>query len=183
MNCTRLAVIFGALALLAKRATGGAPMPQDEPTSRSDIRALITLESKRVGLEPAIALATARAESNFKADAEGDLGWHKRPDRFDRVVPRDNPYRNQRELWHSYGVFQLLAPYHVMDGEHPRVLLDPQVNVKRGVAFLRRLSLRHNGDPDAIRLAYTGASRLSPDVQRPILAKWHRALAAERGVG
>lgn len=55
-----------------------------------------------------------------------------------------NPYRSDPSVWHSYGLFQLLAPYHVREGEHPTLLLDPRVNAQRGVRAVRT-ALEHSG--------------------------------------
>lgn len=136
----------------AKAATQGGR------ASRERMVALVRRVARELGVAPAAALAFAEVESNFNAGAQGDLEWPtKRPDMFRKLVTeRDNPYRGDPSLWHSYGLFGLLAAYHVQPGEHPHVLLDPEINARRGIAYLKRLLKTTAGDVAAARLAYIG---------------------------
>lgn len=146
------------------------------------IRALITRTAQRYGVDPHTALTFAWLESRFDPAAKGDLDWSARKggELYRTVVrdaPRfaDNPARILPKAWHSYGLFQLLAPYHVQPTEHPSVLANPIVNASRGVLYLRKLLEQTHGDVDQARLLYTGAANLAPDVKGPILDKLHAA--------
>lgn len=182
INPIALAIALGLLSL-----SGGArkkePIDMVRPPKPDFVRMrqIIRAEAIRQGVPVEVALATARLESNFDSSAAGDLNWHKNAARFANV-PASSPYRNQPELWHSYGLFQLLAPYHVRGDEDPRVLFDPQVNAERGIGFLRRLLLAHHGDLNKVRLYYTGAHRADEATKTKVLAKWANALAAERAL-
>ena len=151
--------------------------PGPSPSTVSAMESLIRRTARRHGVPEPIALATAWLESRMNPDAEGDLLWHLDEDRFERVVPNDFSWRWQRDLWHSYGLFQLLAPYHVARSENPTVLLDPEINANRAMVALKRLIKRHKGDVNAVRLAYTNqdAKRNTDPVRT--LQKWHFALA------
>lgn len=140
------------------------------------MEALIRAEAAKQGVPAYVALATAYVESRLNPDAEGDLRWHDNVDRYRANVPASNPYRAIPKLWHAYGLFQLLAPYHVRGNESPLVLLDPQINVERGVRRLRELIALTDGDLDEVRLRYVGGTKLSPEKQEPILHAWRNAL-------
>jgi hypothetical protein len=139
------------------------------------IEALIRTEAIRQGVPPHVALATAWVESRMQPNAEGDTRWHDNAERFRKSVPQDNPYRSIPKLWHAYGLFQLLAPYHVRGNESPLVLLDVPTNIERGVTRLREL-LAISRDLDEVRLRYVGATKLSPERREPILHEWRNAL-------
>jgi Transglycosylase SLT domain len=143
--------IPSALTLFGLWLIGSSLMKTTPAPDFVRMRKLIRGEAIRQGVPTEIALATARVESNFDPTVEGDRNWHLNTERFERVVPKGHPHRSEREAWHSYGLFQLLAPYHVRMDEHPRVLLDPAINAARGVAALKRLLDRHNGDPSLVR--------------------------------
>ena len=168
-----LAVIlaFGAFSFgMAKART----KPRSE-AQRRELEARIRAEAARQGVPAHVALATAWVESRMNPDAEGDLRWHENVDRYRAKVPASNPYASLPKLWHSYGLFQLLAPYHVQANESPLVLLDPQINIERGVKHLARL-LDASNDLDEVRLRYVGGMKLSPEKQAPILHEWRNAL-------
>lgn len=134
------------------------PSKSKPSAQRQRMVALVRRVARELGAPAAAALAFAEVESGFNPGAQGDLQWpEKRPDMFRKLVTeRDNPYRHDTSLWHSYGLFGLLAPYHLLANEHPHVLLDPEVNARRGVAYLKRLLRQTNGDVAAARLAYIG---------------------------
>jgi hypothetical protein len=130
---------------------------------RDDIIAIILRAAEKHRVPADVALAFAWVESKFVSTAEGDLGWAARDGgkRYDRNVLkahrlRHNPGRDDPECWHSYGLFQLLACYHVADNEHPSALLDPERNAEIGVKFIRALLNRTGGDAEAARLLYVG---------------------------
>lgn len=172
------ALLIAALAMGGARRKRTSMKPGPKPDAHAEIRELIRAAARRNGVPERLALAIARAESGFNPRAAGDLKWWEDAARFERVVPKSNPFRTQRPLWHSYGLFQLLAPYHVVGPEDPRVLFDPGINADRGTAFLARLVKRY-GDWDRVRLAYVGGLALSADKQREILDRWHRELESE----
>lgn len=173
-----LAILAGAAIIMSAMSREKPANPvNDHDPDRLKMEALIRREARAQGVPEPVALATAWVESRMDPHAEGDLQWHTNDKRFESTVPRDNPHRWQRSLWHSYGLFQLLAPYHVKGAETPMVLLDPEINTQRGVAFLGRLLKRHAGDLDAVRLAYTGQLGSDSSMARRTLEKWHAALA------
>jgi hypothetical protein len=167
------------LAMLSSR--------DNKDDGRKRIVQLIREEAERQGVPAHVALAFADIESGLQPDAVGDLDWSTRRNgelyrkhvlRSERL--QDNPARHDPSAWHSYGLFQLLAPYHVGPLEHPSVLLDPRTNAERGVRFLGQLLSRARGDVYAARLAYVGCgldgSRCAAaDVER-IRARLHAAL-------
>lgn len=175
-----LLLALGLLLLGGKKSQ--RTQQQSKPAvDDTPVRALIRERAIAHGVPPRLALATARAESNFQPAAEGDLHWHEDRARYAKVVPSTSPFFAQSPLWHSYGLFQLLAPYHVQRNEDPRVLLDPRTNADRGTAFLAALLKRYGDDWDTVRLAYAGALNLSDAVKQQILTRWHNVLAQEPG--
>lgn len=174
---------------LAAVGLGAMVSSRQKPTSdraqRQRMIALVRRVARELGVPAAVALAFADVESGFNPAVQGDLNWpEKKPELFQKlVVDKGNPYAGDKSLWHSYGLFQLLAPYHVLAGEHPHVLLDPEVNARRGVMALARLLKTTGGDPIAARLAYIGCgvdgSRCAASVRdaafarfRPVYARW-----------
>jgi soluble lytic murein transglycosylase-like protein len=130
---------------------------------RDDIIAIILQAAEKHRVPPEVALAFAWCESKFIPTAEGDLGWAARDGgkRYERNVLnahrlRANPGRDDPDCWHSYGLFQLLACYHVADQEHPRALLDAERNAEVACRFIRGLLNRTGGDAEAARLLYVG---------------------------
>ena len=150
---------------------------------REAMRFLIRSEANFQGVEPLICLAFARVETNntFDPTLEGDKRWHLDVERYERCVPKDSPFRDQPELWHSYGLFQLLAPFHIRTyDEDPRVLLQPLVNAARGVARIGNLARRHGGDLDKMRLHYVFGTAATQSPRRAqVLDRFHAALAVE----
>jgi len=135
----------------------------DAEADRDAMVRMIARIARDRGVPPHVALAFARVESNFNPRAEGDLDWGRRKggELYRRLVlsrPEfsGNPARLDPDAWHSYGLFQLLAPYHVRPLEHPAELLRPELNAIRGVELIKRLLARTGGDPVAARLAYVG---------------------------
>ena len=131
--------------------------------SHTEIIAIILRAAERHHVPANIALAFAWCESKFMPTAEGDLDWATRDGgrRYQRSVlnaPRlkFNPGRDDADCWHSYGLFQLLACFHVGDIEHPSMLLDPHRNADAACRFIRGLLNRTDGDPERARLLYVG---------------------------
>jgi hypothetical protein len=141
----------------------------EEPHDR--IHTLIRSEAAKQGVDPKLALTFADIESKFKSNAIGDTSWYaklnsKGVTRWDEYVGGDkryaeNPFRNQKHLWASYGLFQLLAPFELWREDanaDPRILLDPAINARLGIAKIKRLQDKHGDDPLKIRLAYVGCA-------------------------
>lgn len=146
----------------------GAPYPAQArggqvPSSAGPIVALIAAEASAQGVDPRVALAFADAESGLRPEAQGDLDWPYRNggELYQKHVLGNpallrNPYRGDPSVWHSYGLFQLLAPYHVLELEHPAVLLDPRINAQRGVRAIRSALERSGGELYQARRRYAG---------------------------
>lgn len=133
------------------------------PPPESEILAIIRAAADRHGVPRQVALAFAWCESRLNSRAKGDLQWSQRKmgtlyRKHVLDAPRftANPAREHPETWHSYGLFQLLACYHVEPLEHPSVLFDPAINADRGCRQIAQLLKRTNGDVRGARLAYVG---------------------------
>ena len=175
-----LALVAAGLFLLA------VSMHEKEPKTgtrsvREPMVRLIRAEAKRQGVPAPIALAVAEVESNFNPAARGDLAWaEKRPELYEKLV-RDNPAmarnpaRNDRKAWHSYGLYQLLAPHFVRGMESPSLLLDPEVNAQRGIAFIKSLLKKHDDDLAQMRLAYAGAQNANALERARVLERFTQA--------
>lgn len=176
-----LAAMLGAALFMDERATKKTSTP-----SRARMEALVRAEAERQGVDPALALAFAEVESNFNPSAAGDTAWaEKKPDLYRSLVldnPKmaNNPARYDPRAWHSYGLFQLLAPHHAKPSEHPSVLYDPQLNAQRGVAYIKGLLRKHGDDAAQVRLAYAGALKASAAEQERVLGRFARAYQAWR---
>lgn len=132
---------------------------------RGSIQTLIATEADRQGLPRSWALAFADLESQFNPEAIGDRDWPSRPCRAGRgcyeedvlgnPVYEDNPNRERRAAWVSYGLFQLLSPFAlerairqqlVSPDAPPEALLDVDINVQLGVASIKNLFEATGGD-------------------------------------
>lgn len=156
---------------------------EDDPA----IVQLVREAADRHGVPRRVALAFAWCESRLIPTAQGDLKWHERDGGRlyrERVQQnprfRFNPARDQPERWHSYGLFQLLACYHVLPNERPERLLEPAVNAERGCAEIARLLMLARGDEKAARLKYIGCGFAGSNCAREVVAdtlqKLERAL-------
>lgn len=161
---------------------------QRAPTA--DVLQAIVMAARKYSVPPYVALAFVDCESGFNEHAEGDIDWPFR--RGGELYKKhvlgspalaNNPGRHDPAVWHSYGLFQMLAAYHVKPTEHPHALLDPKVNADRGCALIANLLKRSGGDIERARLAYTGAGfdgeKVAPEVAlrtreriRTALRKW-----------
>lgn len=147
----------------------------------SAIRALIAPIAKKYGVPLRVALAFAWLESRFNPKAEGDLEWYKGAN-FKSAVTNNkkfakNPYRTIPEVWHSYGLFQLLSPYYTNANESPKVLLEPTVNTDRAMKKIALSLKTAKGDVRQARIIYAGASKSADSVKHGILSKLDAALA------
>lgn len=170
--------LLGLAALSLYRSS----QPVKMTVQQAQMRALITRVAQQHGVPVPIALAFAWLESRFDPTAEGDKQWaFKRPDKYRSLVLdsarfANNPWRTEAARWHSYGLFQLLAPYHTKPDEDPRALLDPETNAQRGIATIANLLEQHDGDPIAARLAFAGALKLGPETQAMLGKRLREAL-------
>jgi hypothetical protein len=158
------------------------------PLSRNELLSLIAGEARSWGLHPALAAAFADRESQLDPNAEGDPGWPNKNngDNYRRYVLQNqkfanNPWRTQPELWHSYGLFQLLAPFHLEGNEHPYTLLDPVINTQRGVRVVKHMLDQSNGDLYEARRRYVGcgpgsACESNPTQRQRIDSAWQQTL-------
>lgn len=175
-----LLAALGLGVMVSSRQKQGADRAQ-----RQRMIALVRRVARELGVPAAVALAFAEVESGFNPAVQGDLNWpQKKPELYRKLVlDKGLSYAADESLWHSYGLFQLLAPYHVLVGEHPHVLLDPEINARRAVVALKRLLQTTGGDPLAARLAYIGCgvdgARCADEVRdaaiarfQPIYARW-----------
>ena len=162
------AAAVGALVFLFRKQRSGVVI--DTPALPVDqVKALIKSEAKKQGVDPRLALTFAELESNFRSNVVGERDWPFLRDstgqtkwqRFVRDNPRysANPFRGRQGLWVSYGLFQLLSAFelwrHDPNGD-PRDLAVPEINVRLGVAKIKRLQERFGNDPLKIRLSYVG---------------------------
>jgi Transglycosylase SLT domain len=157
--------------------------PGREPGDGGAAAAIIRAAADKAGLSRRVALAFAWIESRHNPRAAGDLLWHERDGgklyRLHVLGQKrlaNNPDRERRELWHSYGLFQLLACYHVLDTESPLRLYDPVVNAERGCAAIARLIRRTKGDVRGARLAYVGCGYDGSQCSAAIVARVSREL-------
>lgn len=176
-----LAAGLGAVVVMSTRST--RRKPAIDRALRERMIALVRRVARELGVPAAVALAFADVESGFNPAEQGDLKWpEKKPELFRKLVlDKGGPYAGDPSLWHSYGLFQLLAPYHVLVGEHPHVLLDPELNARRGIAAIKRLLKTTGGNAEAARLAYIGCgvdgARCADDVTAAALARFRPALS------
>lgn len=153
---------------------------------QQDMVKVITAAADRHRIPRRVALAFAWVESRLNPRAAGDLRWSEFEGgkRYERLVKnadhlRTNPARSDPKCWHSYGLFQLLACYHVRPAEHPEALYDAITNADRGCAFIARLLRQTAGDVGAARIRYVGLPLEGASTalkRRDVLAKLEVAL-------
>lgn len=168
---------LGALMVAIQRKTPSRP-PQE-------LVELIRSAAVRAGVPLPVALAFARVESNFRADAEGDKDWAARKPANYRALVLDarpnSPWAKDRSLWHSYGLYQLHAAHFALENEDPRALLDVHTNLSRALPYLRKLLDKADGDPFEARYLYVGCGtaghNCADSVRATIRARLTRALA------
>ena len=109
---------------------------------------IIVAESKRYQLDPALVLAVMHVESRFDTYA---------------VSPKDA--LGLMQLLPSTGAW--LAPQVGVDWQGPQTLFDPASNVRLGVAYLRQLVDRYDGNIRTALLAYNwGPGRIDRRLRR-----------------
>ncbi len=156
------------------------------PRTPQAIAEIIAAEAHAQGVPPRLALAFADHESRLDPLAEGDRQWPYRDGGalyrrhvLERPELAHNPWRTDPSVWHSYGLFQLLAPFHVQAHEHPHVLLDPRINAQRGIATIRRYLGQAAGNLYDTRRRYVGCgpdARCAPETLERIDHAWQASL-------
>ena len=102
-------------------------------SNRQKIIDLVVREAYNIGVEPALALAVARVESNFSIYAKSHAG--------------------------ARGIMQIMPA--TARGEYgiaPELLWNPRINVRLGLHFLARLLKRYQGRADLALSYYNGGS-------------------------
>lgn len=125
-----------------------------------EIATLISQEAKRQGVPPWVALTFAEIKSGLNPLICGDRDRAARhPKQWEALRERtpDNPGIAEPDLWGAYGLFQLLAAYHLLPNEHPTVLFDANINARRGIAAIASALRKTGGDVvQARRLSVCG---------------------------
>ena len=118
---------FAVLTILFPTLCGGGTLSKP-----LDIRALIAYEATRAGLEPAVAIAIAKVESNFNPRAVGSLG--------------------------EIGLFQVRPEFASVSRKE---LFRPRINIQEGVRMLlfARKYCPHNLDMTYVTCYNSGIHR------------------------
>lgn len=127
--------IFTRLAMIALFLTT-AVQDAKATVGRDEVRRMVVQEAMRSDLvPPSLALAVAKAESDFQADVESHAG--------------------------ARGVMQIM-PKTGLDvfGVKPRELWNPRLNIQLGISFLEDLLERYDGRWDLALSHYNGGSRV-----------------------
>lgn len=117
------------LALMPTVAVASRP----DPRKRDQIMRLIAREARKLGVSPALALAVARAESDFDPYALSHKGA--------RGLMQIMPLTAKSE----YGI-------------GAELLWNPRINTRLGLHFLKRLLVRYKGRVDLALSYYNGGS-------------------------
>lgn len=176
LRLTRDQVLWGLGGLAGVYVMGQLSMTTGPMAEKHRLmRGLIISTAKRLGVNPRYALAYAWLESKFNPFADGDKDWAKWDNgaRYQKNVldnPKfaKNPARNKPELWHSYGLFQLLAPYYVGETEDPSILYSPTINAERGIKRMAASIKKANGSIMQARIEYAGAANLPASTQNKL---------------
>jgi soluble lytic murein transglycosylase len=130
---------------------------------RSELAECIVTEAKRHQLEPSLVLAVMHIESLY-----------------DTFAVSDKDAMGLMQLLPSTG--EWLAPQVGVEWRGPQSLFDPIVNVRLGVAYLRQLADRYEGDIATALAAYNwGPGRIDSKLRRGVLLPTgyaHSVLAA-----
>ena len=102
-------------------------------TKRQRLMRLVVREARNMGVPSALALAVARAESNFDPYARS----HKGARGLMQIMPRTART--------EYGI-------------SPELLWNPRINTRLGLHFLKRLLIRYKGRVDLALSYYNGGS-------------------------
>jgi hypothetical protein len=133
-------VAVASLTVVASLAFLTSSQASSTPTSAAsyskiEIQRMVLVEAQNSRVPPALALAVARAESNFDAHAISSAGA--------RGVMQIMPATG----WGEFGV-------------HPDELWDARLNIQIGIDFLEQLIDRYDGEWDLALSYYNGGSRV-----------------------
>ena len=122
------------LIILLVLLTGMLPTgPWAATSEQAKIRRLVATEARQIGVPVALAMAVARAESNFD--------------------PRALSHKGAR------GVMQVMPDTALGDyGIQPDRLWEPRINIRLGLHFLKRLINRYRGRVDLALSYYNGGA-------------------------
>ena len=129
----KLAIVAATVIALAAAWDAEARSLSASPPERQVIEDMVRREARDLGVSVPLALAVARAESNFNPNAESHKG--------------------------ARGVMQVMPATSLGEyGIHPDLLWDPRVNIRLGLHFLGRLIRRYRGRVDLALSYYNGGS-------------------------
>jgi len=135
MNCMRTIramLIFVLGCLLASPTYAMVSQPSADPWG---LMRIVVDEADRANIDPALALAVARVESNFRADVVSDAG--------------------------AIGLMQIMPRTASMEfGVNPQRLSNARLNARIGAHFLKQLINRYGGRVDIALSHYNGGSRV-----------------------
>jgi hypothetical protein len=124
---------FGAAICCCLVFLGAAPAGVAEAATRAQVKRIVVEESLRAGFPPSLAMAVAKAESDFNDAAESSAG--------------------------ARGVMQIMpATARSVYGVDPDELWDARLNVQLGIDFLEGLIRRYRGRWDIALSHYNGGS-------------------------
>ena len=126
-------VVVCGLAVAAGPDAAARSYGADSSAERARIMRLVVREARNMGIAPDLALAVAKAESDFRVRAKSHKG--------------------------ARGVMQIMPA--TARGEYgiaPGLLWNPRINVRLGLHFLRRLIDRYAGRVDLALSYYNGGS-------------------------
>lgn len=155
--------------------------------SDQQLAAQIVQEAVRQGVDPAVALAFAIAESNVR-NVVGDTKLYARGGYMD-AVRREHPGHPDLaapEGWVSYGPFQLQARWFLRDGERLADLKQSALTIPRAIAHIRKKLTQYDEDPVMARLAYVCGTpgNCSNEKHRRVVRRFDEAMrAAEMHLG
>jgi len=133
--------------LIALLPTGArAALPE-----RTEISRQVAAEARQIGVPVALALAVARAESNFDPKALSHKG--------------------------ARGVMQVMPNTALGEyGIHPDRLWEPRINIRLGLHFLKRLIRRYRGRVDLALSYYNGGAAVGVWPRARVIPATHRYL-------
>ena len=133
--------------LIALLPTGArAAMPE-----RTEISCQVAAEARHIGVPVALALAVARAESNFDPMALSHKG--------------------------ARGVMQVMPDTALGEyGIHPDLLWEPRINIRLGLHFLKRLIRRYRGRVDLALSYYNGGTAVGDWPRARVIPATYRYL-------
>ncbi len=132
---TRRTLLFALLCSLGLSACADAASTSRPVTNKAEIKRMVVVEARAMGVPPDLALAMAHAESSFDPLAHSHAG--------------------------ARGVMQIMpATARGEYGIEADALWDPRLNVRLGLHFMRRLIDRYQGRVDLALSYYNGGSRV-----------------------